>query len=76
MSCTEISFSSLERRRHLEVFDALQHSAAYVRRAQGGAVPLLRNGPRAFQLTRVIIYESVQLVLFVIADTRRSGTYP
>ena len=28
----------------------------------------------AFQLPRVIIYESVQLVLFVIADTRRSAS--
>ena len=28
--------------------------------------------PRPFQLPRVIIYESVQLVLFVIADTQRS----
>ena len=28
--------------------------------------------PYPFQLPRVIIYESVQLVLFVIADTRRS----
>ena len=27
---------------------------------------------RSFQMPRVIIYESVQLVLFVIADTRRS----
>ena len=27
-----------------------------------------------FQLPRVIIYESVQLVLFVIADTRQSGS--
>ena len=31
--------------------------------------------PSPFQLPRVIIYESVQLVLFVIADTRRSRSY-
>ena len=30
------------------------------------------NCPNPLQLPRVIIYESVQLVLFVIADTRRS----
>ena len=28
----------------------------------------------AFQLPRVIMYESVQLFLFVLADTRRSGS--
>ena len=35
-------------------------------------LPSLLSHP--FQLPRVIMYESVQLVLFVIADTRRSGS--
>ena len=36
------------------------------------SVDLFDKGGRSFQMPRVIIYESVQLVLFVIADTRGS----
>ena len=36
--------------------------------------PHLVEEDEAFQLPRVIIYESVKLVLFVISDTRRSGS--
>ena len=52
------------------VFQLLGLEAEQVRMVGGARCPRMVSTP--FQLPRVIIYESVQLVLFVIADTRQS----